>query len=248
MNKRRFYAGWFPEPQITRRRIADAPPFMRGLRLMFVSDGHLRPCVRPEKLDALIALTVAQRPDMLLLGGDYAETPADCARFFEALTQLTPPLGSFGVLGNNDLDSTAQLPQWMQKSGVQLLKNSSARIVLSGGALEIGGCDDHKYGAPDTRCLFSDDPDAYRILLSHFPIAPECACALQLSGHTHGGQLCLGRLTPYSIGFERKFGILAVRGEAQFGQTRLLLCNGIGVSRLPLRIGAPPEILLVEFA
>lgn len=221
---------------------------MRGLRLMFVSDVHLRPCVRPEKLDALIALTVAQRPDMLLLGGDYAETPADCARFFEALTQLTPPLGSFGVLGNNDLDSTAQLPQWMQKSGVQLLKNSSARIVLSGGALEIGGCDDHKYGAPDTRCLFSDDPDAYRILLSHFPIAPECACALQLSGHTHGGQLCLGRLTPYSIGFERKFGILAVRGEAQFGQTRLLLCNGIGVSRLPLRVGAPPEILLVEFA
>ena len=247
MNKDWLCPGLFPAPQVTCREIADAPQFMRGLRLVFVSDVHLRPRVRPEQLSTLIELIAAQRPDMLLLGGDYAESPADCERFFAALARLKCPLGGFGVPGNNDFESAAQLAQWMHRASVRLLRNASVRLALNGGTLEIGGCDDHKYGAPNTHRLFSDAPGAYRILLSHYPVAPKCVCELQLSGHTHGGQLCLGQLSPYSIGFEHSFGIRAVRGETRIGPTRLLVCNGIGVSRLPLRVGAPPEILLVRF-
>ena len=95
------------------------------------------------------------------------------------------------------------------------------------------------------------DPSKFTIVMDHQPCDYEnqkdAGVDLVLSGHTHGGQLCLGRLSPYSIGFEHSYGIRAVRGETRIGPTRLLVCNGIGVSRLPLRVGAPPEILLVRF-
>ena len=239
--------GIFPVPVITRREVVGAATFMRGLRLLFVSDVHLRKGVSRDRLEALIDFIAAQRADMLLLGGDYAESPADCKRFFSALSRVTCPLGGFGVPGNNDLMSADRLEEWMRLGHIRLLKNEFARLRLDGGTLEVGGCDDHRYGRPRTRHLFTGDERVYRILLSHFPVAADCACELQLSGHTHGGQICLGRLSPYSIGFERRFGIRAVRGEAMIGHTRLMVCNGIGISRIPLRLGAPPEMLLVEF-
>ena len=127
-----------------------------------------------------------------------------------------------------------------------LLKNRRTQIHLKGNRLEIGGCDDHKYGSPRTAGLFSDRA-GYRILLSHFPTKPDCACDLMLSGHTHAGQFNLLGLTPYSIGFERSFHHLAIRGLHRMGGMQLLVGNGIGVSRLPLRVGASPRIHLLEF-
>ena len=68
-----------------------------------------------------------------------------------------------------------------------------------------------------------------------------------LSGHTHAGQFNLLGLTPYSVGFERRFRHLAIRGLHRVGDMHLLVGSGIGVSRLPLRIGASPRIYLMEF-
>ncbi len=238
--------GIFPLPAVTRREVAGAAAFMRGLRLLFVCDVHLRPSVSEARLERLIDLIAAQRADMLLLGGDYAETAADCERFFNALSRVHCPLGGFGVPGNNDVAAADRLGTWMRRAHVRLLKNEYVRLNIGSGMLEIGGCDEHRYGTPMTRQLFTDG--AYRILLSHYPVAADCTCELQLSGHTHGGQICLGRISPYSVGFEHKYGICAVRGEKMIGETRLMVCNGIGVSRLPLRLGAPPEMLLLEFS
>ena len=148
--------------------------------------------------------------------------------------------------GNNDRMPPEELRDAMAAAGVVLLKNEHRRIELPGGALEIAGCDDHKYGSPRTAGLFSARAD-YRILLSHFPAMPDCTCELMLSGHTHAGQFNLLGLTPYSIGFEHSFRHLAIRGLHRVDDMQLLVGNGIGVSRLPLRVGASPRIYLLEF-
>lgn len=237
------HIGFFPRPQLERLHIPGAPAHLRGLRALFVSDVHLRGCVPEAKLTALIDLLRAQSADLLLLGGDYAEGEDQCARFFAALRGLRAPLGAFGVPGNND--SPAILPRCMEEAGVVLLKNRAVSIDLPGGRLLLGGCDEHKFGAPDSARLFRGE--GYRILLSHYPAPPDCEADLMLSGHTHGGQINLFGVTPYILPFERKYRLLALRGTKQLGGMHIAVCNGVGVSRLPLRIGARPQILLLDF-
>ena len=240
------HPGAFCLPETEHVRIGGAPAWMRGIRALFVSDVHLRPSVSDAKLHALIERIRSPHADLLLLGGDYAETPEQCARFFQALAACDFPLGAYAVPGNNDPMDAALLSDMMAPAHVMLLKNRRTQIHLKGNRLEIGGCDDHKYGSPRTAGLFSDRA-GYRILLSHFPAMPDCACELMLSGHTHAGQFNLLGLTPYSIGFERSFHHLAIRGLHRVGGMQLMVGNGIGVSRLPLRIGASPRIHLLEF-
>lgn len=220
---------------------------MKPLRALFLSDVHLRPGVSNERLAGLIELVATQRADIILLGGDYAESTSDCLRFFEAFKAVHAPLGVYAIPGNNDMDSKATLRETMARAGVKLLKNSCSSLDFNGGRILIGGCDDHKYGSPCTKDLFPSTENAYRILLSHWPVQPDCECRLMLSGHTHAGQFNILGLTPYSVGFELKYPLLGVRGLKRLGDMRLLIGNGIGVSRIPLRIGAEPQIYLLEF-
>ena len=243
---RYFYLGQFPEPLLERVEIDGAPAWLQDVRILFVCDAHLRRGVSDARLEAFIDRLAATRADMLLLGGDYAESPRDCLRFFRALKRLSPPMEIFAVPGNNDARNMNELRAGAAEADVTLLVNDSRKIQLPGGTLEIGGCDEHKYGAPDTRNLFRES-GAYRILLSHYPAPPECACDLMLSGHTHAGQLNLFGLTPYSVGVERKFRLMAVRGLHRIGEMRLFVGNGVGVSKLPLRVGAQPRITLLKF-
>ena len=226
--------------------IDGAPAWLHGLKALFVSDVHLRPGVSDAKLSALIERIRSAQAELLLLGGDYAETDADCARFFQALSACDFPLGAYAVPGNNDPQETQLLADMMAPARAALLKNRCEQIHLNGNRLEIAGCDEHKFGSPRTRGLFSPRAD-YRILLSHYPARPDCACELMLSGHTHAGQINLLGLTPYSIGFEHELRHMAIRGLHRFGDMQLLVGSGIGVSRLPLRVGASPRIYLLEF-
>lgn len=237
------HLGFFPLPQVEHIAIPAAPAYLHGIRVLFLSDIHLRRRVSDARLTALMGMIAAQQADLILLGGDYAETDDQCARFFSAFRSVSAPLGCFGVIGNNDDRRT--LPAHMAAAGVQLLLNQSVAIDLPNGSLQLGGCDEYKFGSPDSQGLFSGE--GYRILLSHFPIQPACPAELMLSGHTHGGQLNLLGVTPYSLGFERKLRPLAVRGRHRLGGMQLMICNGVGVSRLPLRLGAKPQLLAIEF-
>ena len=243
---RDLYLGLFPVPRLERVAIDGAPDWLHGTRMLFVCDVHLRRLVSDARLEALIDQLIATEADMLLLGGDYAESPRDCARFFQALRRASFPLGSFAVPGNNDARSLPQLREGAAAAGVTLLSNETRRVCLPGGTLEIGGCDEHKFGAPRTAGLFRDD-GAYRILLSHYPAPPDCECELMLCGHTHAGQLNFFGITPYSVGVEHEYRLMAVRGLHQFGGMRLFVGNGIGVSKFPLRVGAQARIALLEF-
>jgi len=239
--------GAFPVPEVKQIQIGGAPEFMKPLRALFLSDVHLRPNVSDADLQALMNLIAAQKADIILLGGDYAESTSDCLRFFEAFRAVHAPLGAYAVPGNNDADSMPTLEETMTRAGVTLLNNRCAQVGFNGGCIHIAGCDDHKYGTPRTKNLFPEDREGYRILLSHWPVQPDCACSLMLSGHTHAGQFNLLGLTPYSVGFEFGNKLLGVRGLKRLGDMRLMIGNGIGVSRIPMRIGAQPQIYLLNF-
>ena len=238
---------------VSELKIPGSPDWLKGRTALFASDFHLLSGIDPAPIAALMAGCGA---DLILLGGDYADERAQALRLFDAFKRLRAPLGIFAVRGNNDaetFDSSGALLEAMACFGARLLVNESIAISCGGGTLRLGGIDECKYGAPDGRDLFSE-ADGYRILLSHYPIRPDCACPpdLMLSGHTHGGQFNLLGLTPYTIGFEQvgKSGKLApvmISGSACLGRTTLLVSKGIGTSRIPLRIGVQPEIHRIRF-
>ena len=237
--------------------IGGAPPFMRGLRAVFVADVHVLGRTTRAELDALIGRIAAAGPHLLLLGGDYSDDNDNCVRFFDALAGLSLPLRAFGVMGNNDAEAwkgnLRTLRRTMSRAGCKLLINQSVCIPLDGGTLCVGGIDEYHYGHPRPDRLWRDPvrQPRYRILLSHYPVLPDERPDLMLCGHTHGGQFnCLG-LTPFAIGFER-FGhppraSAAISGLHDVDGMKLLVSKGIGASRLQLRVGVQPEIDLLAF-
>lgn len=242
---------------VAQRRVDGAPGFMRGLRAAFVTDTHVRPGTTKAELDALAATVASLKPDLLLLGGDYADDTADAVRLFEALGAVKPPLGAFGVIGNNDAEAwTGRLDALgavMRGAGCEMLINGCVRLPLGGGTLYIAGVDEYKNGRPRARGLYPEAgaPDIYRLLLSHYPVMPDVIPDLMLCGHTHGGQFNLLGLTPFAVGFERirppRIPTLAVSGQYVIRDMRMLVSKGIGASRLQLRVCVRPEIELMRF-
>ncbi|MBQ2957290.1 MAG: metallophosphoesterase [Clostridia bacterium] len=235
---------------------------LAGRSLLFVSDIHLSGRFPRPALDALLAQINSLRPDLILLGGDYAESREWQEEFFPLAGRLHAPLGIYAVAGNNDMECFCEDLDSMKKvaarSGVSLLVNEAVRLRIDGSALTIAGMDEFHHADAPTSPLFTDsDADAYRILLAHYPQSAaqyrSCGFApqphLALAGHTHGGQFRLFGLTPYSVGYEfRMKGVRlpAVSGWRAMGETDLLVSRGIGTSKLPLRIGANPEIHLLR--
>lgn len=241
---------------VVERRIPDAPGFMRGVKALFVTDIHALPRTTRENCLALRAKIEALAPDLLLFGGDYADRAEDCARLFEALSGLRPPLGWFGVLGNNDREAWSRigtLRHLMEDAGCTLLVNQHRHITVAGGTLWIGGVDELYHGRPYPAKALPPERESgvYSILISHYPKAEEPLPDLILSGHTHGGQFNLLGVTPYAIGFERlmqpRLSARAFSGMRRVRGTRMLVSKGIGASRIPLRVGVRPEIDLMLF-
>ena len=225
-----------------------------GARLVFVTDIHMRPAFREKQMGYLCDQLASLRPDLLLFGGDMGESDAYIMKCLSMLSQVPAPLGRAGVLGNNDRyflgDRAFQAVEEAESMGVALLVNRAARF----GGFTVAGLDDMRWGDPEYRDYFADARDQSRILLSHYPniVAPAVDAMtvkphLALCGHTHGGQFRLGPLTPYSFGYERRFSPLpAVYGWGESRGVPVLVSNGIGASRIPLRVGAEPQIHVLE--
>ena len=235
----------------TSRLRLPAPAFLDGVRAVFLADVHLRPGAPDRWLEALLAPIAAEKPDLVLLGGDYAESAAQAARFFAALGRLPRPrLGAWGVAGNNDRESFADveaLRACMAAGGATLLLNAHAFVPLRGGTLARAGVDEPKHGQPRPEAALAGTETAdWCILLAHVPRWPETPVDLVLSGHTHGGQANVLGVTPYTFGFERARPPV-VKGLARRGDMTMLVSRGVGYSRVPLRLGVYPELHVLEF-
>ena len=154
----------------------------------------------------------------------------------------------FGVLGNHDHygGDSERLVENLESFGIRILDNDAVVLKKGGERLALCGIDDWNAGQPDLDRALAAAGDAPVILLSHNPDAFVAACrrgvALTLSGHTHGGQIripgmgVLVRMSRYRLD----------EGRYRAESSEIVVSRGIGVSGVPLRMGCPPEAVLVR--
>ncbi len=225
---------------------AATPP----LRIVQLSDTHANtPFMPARRLQSLVARVNALDPDVVVLTGDYigdgllGASPLAPDDAVTAFAGLKPRWGTYAVLGNHDHALQRQIGVALLRAGVRLLKNGQRRV----GPVTIAGVEDIYTGHPDlARALRGRDPAMPTILLSHSPDifpATDGSVGLVFAGHTHGGQIApplIGPLFTASI-----YGKRYVHGHVRENGHDLIVSAGIGTSNLPLRIGVPPEIVLV---
>ena len=227
----------------TALRVADLPEALAGLRVGFMTDLHRSSTVPHELVESAVGRLMAERPDLILLGGDYV-TWRD--RHFvgpaaDAVRGLSAPLGVFGVLGNHDDDR--DVPEAMAARGIEILMDARTRLTVRGESLDLIGI---RYWTTRGRDLASVARGAARasILLAHNPSrlkdAAELSLPIMLSGHTHGGQIILPGLGAIAA---RNFPIVAGTGVRD--RTTAFVGRGVGTVFVPIRVNCPPEVAIL---
>jgi uncharacterized protein len=221
------------------------------LRIGFVADTHLGSVLRPPDIDRALALLLSAEPDLLLFGGDYvSESPRHITEAAAVLGNVASAtrFGSLAVLGNHDYaNGAARMTAALEKLGIRVLRNQSARIGDDIGELWIAGIDDALLGSPDLDRAFASVPSRARaIALWHEPDWAEHVVQhgafLQLSGHSHGGQV---RLPIASTVAAPAGGQRFVKGLNMAAGMPVYTSRGVGVYRPPVRFRCSPEVTLV---
>jgi predicted MPP superfamily phosphohydrolase len=227
-------------------------PGLDGLRIAFLTDLHAGSFFADRELAAIFERVVSEQPDLICFGGDLINScGTELAIFDAALESLAAPLGVFAVPGNHDHRWHSDMGAWqdfLESRGVRVLANHGVRIEAGGDSFWLAGVDDLSEGRPDLpRALTGRRDDEPVVLLAHEPDhfveAARHGIDLTLSGHTHGGQIRLFGWAPMK---HTRHGWLAGEFRCDRGTSRLYVSRGIGVTILPLRIGARPELPIVR--
>jgi predicted MPP superfamily phosphohydrolase len=243
--------------QLTVSETAVALPGLAGLNVLFVSDMHVGPFLKPETLEQTFEKLLSLRPDLILIGGDIATSHlAEFEPYTEAFGLLRAPLGVWAVLGNHDhyTDEPRRLRQRLEATGARVLHNDSVTLEHGGGKLILAGIDDLLAGEPDLDAALERAESWPRletrppvVLLSHNPDvffeAARRGVDLVLSGHTHGGQIRIPGL-PVLV---RQSRYRLDEGRYGLNGSELVVSRGLGADGLPLRFACPPEAILLRF-
>jgi predicted MPP superfamily phosphohydrolase len=239
-----------------------------GYRVALLSDFHFAPWQSGAFLSRAVAIINSWRPDLIALGGDYGYSvrlipPLSRAcyrvvipRVARALSRLSAPHGICAVLGNHDFDGGTQIVESeFTAIGIRVLRNRAYDVVRGVSVFRIAGIDDPMHDSIPTAELRPDlKPNMAAILLiSHHPDAvlryePSTVDApvVIVAGHTHGGQITfpgIGAPITLSRVATRRFPAGFIPNE----KALLYVSRGLG-EQMPLRVGAPREITLLEFA
>ncbi|SBT53156.1 hypothetical protein GA0070621_4689 [Micromonospora narathiwatensis] len=241
-------------PQLDRVRIplAKLPRGMDGLRIATVSDIHLGPLRGRSHTERIVAMINRLDADLVAVVGDLVDgSVAELGEAAEPLRGLRSRYGSFFVTGNHEYYSGVE--EWVRevdRLGLRVLQNERQEIHARGGVLDLAGVNDVSatgtgLAAPaDYAAALGDrDPSRPVVLLAHQPVAVHEAAKfgvdLQLSGHTHGGQMAPFNLL---VGLQQP----VVSGLGEVDGTKVYVTNGAGFWGPPVRVGAPPQVTLVE--
>ncbi len=228
--------------------LAKLPAQAHGLRIALVSDLHLGPALGRAFCEQVVRTVNDTRPDLIAVVGDLADGTVDDLRAeTEPLAGLTAPLGAYYVPGNHEYFSDADA--WLARAGelgMKVLLND--RVSLPD--FDLAGVDDPRgtgigRGPDFAAALDGRDTRRACVLLAHQPVVVHESVAygvdLQLSGHTHGGQLWPGPLIA-------RLPNPTVAGLELYGATALYVTRGAGAWGPPVRVAAPSDITVLELA
>ena len=256
--------GFLIEPGMltVRRERLEVPNWRGEVRVAAISDLHTgAPYVGLEKIRRVVELTNAERPDLILLLGDFVIggatheggvlagsfiPPEDTAA---VLKDLRAPLGVFSVLGNHDgwFDGP-RVARALESAGIPVFDNHARRMEHAGGAFWIGGIADYWTGTPAIdSTLRETDPSEPVLLFTHnpdvFPGVPP-RVSLTIAGHTHGGQVAIPLIGTPIVPSQRGYnsGLFVEQGRHMF------ITSGVGTSIIPVRFRVRPEIAILTVA
>jgi uncharacterized protein len=219
------------------------PPELVGLRIGLITDVHRSRWVSADDVSHAVQSLIAERPDLVILGGDYVTwgNRTYVGPSAEALRPLTAPHGVFGIIGNHDDDH--DMPAALVKNGVQMLKDARTRLVIRGAPIDLVGVRFWTKRGTDIASV-SRGATGTVILLAHDPRRLAEAAALKiplvLSGHTHGGQVVLPGIGAVAA---QKFPVVAGLGRRD--ETTMFVSRGVGTVYVPVRINCPPEVAVL---
>ncbi len=241
------------------------PASTAPLRAVLVSDFHVDHLhMPPARVRAIAAQVDALHPDVILLAGDYIgdeglhqgearrrQKRTDGAfeiAGMKALGGFDAPLGVYAIMGNHDCDwDCAETRAILATTHVHLLENQAARLARPGGDVWIEGIEDMGTQAPNFVAAAAPVPKgAASLVMTHNPDVFDWSdnqAELQLSGHTHAGQVRLpiiGALARMSRYTEK-----TAKGWTIVDNRILVVTHGLGESGVPLRFGAPPQIMIL---
>jgi uncharacterized protein len=241
--------------------LPELSPQFDGLKIAHLSDFHYGPFTGEREIGHAVDRTNAESPDLVVLTGDFISAPTfgpirgrrltdpDNAQLCaNILGRLRAPLGVFAVLGNHDvIMDAAHLTEALQSRNIRVFANANQPMERGSARFWLAGINDVLSGHPRLDlALHGIPPREATVLLTHEPdfadFAADHPVHLQLSGHSHGGQMRLPLLgSPYLPPLARKYpyGYYRIRGM------QLYTNRGIGTIFLPMRLDAPPEVTIL---
>ncbi|WLR43192.1 metallophosphoesterase [Bacillus carboniphilus] len=227
------------------------PTSFDGFTIAQFSDTHLSSDYSLEKLQTTVYKINHLSPDLIVFSGDLI----DLANKFERPEKISPilkklqaPFGKLSIYGNHDHGGygTELYQQIMVEANFTLLKNDLKVLTMPGGdRIQIAGLDDVMLGLPNFEVMLQRQQDLFTILLAHEPdIADQSKnypIHLQLSGHSHGGQIALPFIGPI---ITPPHGQKYPKGRYELDGLTLYTNKGIGMTRIPARLFSVPEITL----
>ena len=243
------YSG-FIEPntlEVVRYKIADEK--MRGIRIAFLTDFHLK---RHDykRLDKIVKTTIKEKPDVVILGGDYvtrSENNSIKMNIFAQKMQLIDAK-KYAVLGEYDWYHDAEkTKEILEANNIRVLDDTSSRVVIKRRYFDIIGLSDYQtknsnltrafHGTILPRIVVTHNPDIYYNIMDN--------ANLILAGHTHGGQFVIPLTPPLFV--PSKYGSKFAYGEIKETKNRMIISKGLGIARFPLRLKCKPEIVIIDF-
>jgi predicted MPP superfamily phosphohydrolase len=234
------------------------PAQLEGFTIVVLSDFHYDPHFSAHPLKAAVGMVNALRPDLIVLTGDFVTVPSfggdeqkaagDAEPCAVLLEQMRATHGLWAVLGNHDCDTDAnRVTNALLSQGIPVLDNRSVPIEFKGARFWLSGVSDILSRTSDLDATLAEVPrDEATVLLAHEPDFADYAARypidLQLSGHSHGGQVRIPFLPPlYLPHMARKY----YMGLYKIGPLTLYTNPGLGTIGLPIRLNCPPEITLL---
>lgn len=228
------------------------PESFKGIKLVHFSDVHLGLFSKPEDLQQVTERIAAEKPDLICFTGDIVEEGTRIlSSVVPILHDLQAPYGKYAVLGNHDYRAREQqvVRNAWAASGFEVLDNRNIRLSKKDDELFIAGVDDALHGVPNLPQALTGIPEGSAvILLAHEPdFADEAAqfpIHLQLSGHSHGGQVRLpfiGHLLTPKLARKYVQGMYQVGNQSMYVYTN----RGLGTTILPVRLFCRPELTIL---